>query len=343
LVVHPLLGPFRHMANSRHVEIVKRGADSIARWRRRNPLERLDLFEAPLGGVNLGKADLRYAGLVGADLRRADLRGASLIGADLRMASMEAARLRGATLVDAKLDEAHLERADLRGAALTGATLNRVRPAGADLAKAHLAYTVIGDTDLSGVRGLDQVLHGAPSTIGLDTLFRSAHAIPKAFLSGAGVPDHVGSLLAKGRADPFHTCFISFTDADDRVASRLYADMRAAGVRCWRWKEDARWGRALTGEIDWAVRTYDKLVVILNQSSLGSEAVIREIERALQKEQRDGHEVLFPIRLDDSVFSWAHALQADVVRKVVADFRQWAKRPLYERALARLIEGLKRE
>src|SRR6185369_2926005 len=44
LVVHPLLGPFRHMANSRHVEIVKRGADSIARWRRRNPLERLDLF-----------------------------------------------------------------------------------------------------------------------------------------------------------------------------------------------------------------------------------------------------------------------------------------------------------
>ena len=56
--------------------------------------------------------------------------------------------------------------------------------------------------------------------------------------------------------------------------------------------------------IDEAVRLYDKLIVICSRESLQSPAVIREIERALQKEDemaRQGKEpeVLFPLRLDD--------------------------------------------
>ena len=76
------------------------------------------------------------------------------------------------------------------------------------------------------------------------------------------------------------------------------------------------------GEIDTAIRHYDKLVVICSQHSLESPPVIREIERALQKEDREHRNVLFPIRIDDYLFDeWDHPRKADVVSKVIGDFR----------------------
>lgn len=82
----------------------------------------------------------------------------------------------------------------------------------------------------------------------------------------------------------FHTCFISFTEADDAFSERLYNDLQANGVRCWRWKEGAQWDKTLMHSIDEAVRVYDKLIVVCSEQSLNSPPVIREIERALQKE-----------------------------------------------------------
>ena len=151
--------------------------------------------------------------------------------------------------------------------------------------------------------------------------------------------DYLGSLT--GDALGFYTCFISFTEKDDALSRRLYDDLRTAGVRCWRWKEDAIWGGTLIGEVDSAIRVYDKLVVILSKDALTSEPVIREIERALQKEQREGMAVLFPIRVDDAVFSWEHALQADLTRKVIGDFRQWHDTGTYNAAFNRLIRDLR--
>ena len=79
----------------------------------------------------------------------------------------------------------------------------------------------------------------------------------------------------------------------------------------------------MRGEIDTAIRHYDKLVVICSENSLQSPPVIREIERALQKEDRDHKNVLFPIRTDDYLFeAWEHPRKADVVSKVAGDFRR---------------------
>jgi len=76
------------------------------------------------------------------------------------------------------------------------------------------------------------------------------------------------------------------------------------------------------GEIDTAIRHYDKLVVICSQHTLQSPPVIREIARALQKEDRERRNVLFPIRIDDYLFDeWEHPRKADVVSKVIGDFR----------------------
>jgi len=255
------------------------------------------------------------------DLRTADLSEADLTGADLRWADLRLGNLRGADLT------------------------------GANVAKALCGWTVFGGVDLSEVKGLDTVQHYAPSVLGIDTLFGSKGKIPEAFLRGCGVPEILIQYLPSLMQEPlqYYTCFIAFAETDNAFSERLYNDLQAAGIRCWRWKENAPWGRTLMGEIDSAVRYYDKVIVICSKASLNSPAVLREIERALQKEddlKRQGRdaEVLFPIRLDDCIFTgWEDHRKADVVAKHVGDFRNWQDPASYKKALDRLIRDLRAE
>jgi len=67
----------------------------------------------------------------------------------------------------------------------------------------------------------------------------------------------------------------------------------------------------------------------------------REIERALQREDREKTEVLFPIRIDDYLFEkWVHPRKADVVAKVVGDFRGWKKHEQYKKNFPKLLKAL---
>ncbi|MBZ5672533.1 MAG: pentapeptide repeat-containing protein [Acidobacteriia bacterium] len=90
------------------------------------------------------------------------------LGGDLRGANLIAANLGGADLTAANLGGAHLARANLT--------------------KATIWYTAFGDNDLSDVKGLETVHHGGPSTIGIDTIYKSKGNIPEVFLRGCGVP-----------------------------------------------------------------------------------------------------------------------------------------------------------
>jgi uncharacterized protein YjbI with pentapeptide repeats len=47
------------MANQEHVEIVRQGADAIAKWQKKHPDQRLDLRRADLEGADLRGATLR--------------------------------------------------------------------------------------------------------------------------------------------------------------------------------------------------------------------------------------------------------------------------------------------
>ena len=107
--------------NLEHVEIVKRGAESISKWRETHPNERLDLRGADLGYAYLRGANLLDADLGGANLWNASLRGANLWNASLRGANLGRANLVGANLGRANLVGANLGLADLGGADLGGA------------------------------------------------------------------------------------------------------------------------------------------------------------------------------------------------------------------------------
>ena len=71
--------------------------------------------------------------------------------------------------------------------------------------------------------------------------------------------------------------------------------------------------------------------------------VIREIERALQKEDREHRNVLFPVRIDDYLFDeWDHPRKADVVRVVAGDFRGSDDLATYAKSFPRFLDALNR-
>lgn len=99
------------MANSEHLELVRRGVAALNEFARENHDVAVDLEGADLRGMNLAEASLINARLAGANLEGADLRKARLPSADLSGANLREADLRGASL-----HRANLIGADLRGA-----------------------------------------------------------------------------------------------------------------------------------------------------------------------------------------------------------------------------------
>ena len=285
---------------------------------------------------------------------------ADLSGADLSYAKLRDADLSDAILNTANLTNAYLRGANLSGAILSGANLTDAVLIGACLDSAICSRTIFANVDLSKADSMDKVRHRGPSTLGVDTLFRTKGKIPEPFLRGCGVPEtlinYLPSIMGAMQPIQFYSCFISYSTANEEFAGRLYIDFQAAGIRCWKWDHDARTGRSLWGEIDEAIRVYDKLVLIASEFSLKSPAVNREIERAIVQEDERSKvkskrkkkidtDVLFPVTLDDYIFTkWKHERKVDVTKKVIADARGWdSDAKLYAKVRDKLIRDLKAE
>ena len=245
--------------------------------------------------------------------------------------ALEIPRLGGADLTGEILIQADLTRADLRaaslgGAFLGGADLSRADLHNSDFSDARVGATVFGDNDLSTVKGLETVRHLGPSTIGIDTIYRSKGDIPDEFLRGAGVPDdfiaYIKSLV--GKPVEFYSCFISYSSKDGTFAQRLHSDLQEKGVRCWFAPEDLKMGDKFRMRIDESIRIYDKLMVILSENSIRSSWVEEEVEAAFEKERKQNKLALFPIRLDDAVMEtdqpWAASLRRT---RHIGDFHSW--------------------
>lgn len=261
-----------------------------------------------------------------ADFSEADLSGADLLGADLEGANLTGANLKGANLFGANLTSANLDGTNLEGVSI--------------------AMTIFGNVDLSKVRGLGTVTHEAPSTIGIDTIYRSKGDLPEIFLRGAGVPEpfiaNMKALIAAMSPIEFYSCFISYSSKDQEFAERLHAELRSKNVRCWFAPEDLKIGDQLSPSFDEAIRVHDKLMVLLSENSVGSEWVEKEVETAFEKERRKKRTVLFPIRLDDAVMKTQQAWAADIRRtRHIGDFRGWKDHASYKKAFERLLRDLK--
>lgn len=346
------------MTNRELLRILRRGWQPWNAWREENPdirpdlsradLRGADLSKTDLSGTNLERADLSDAILSSAGLDLANLRWANLYRTDLEGADLSGAILAGAYLTGTDLSDATLSRANLGGADLRRANLYRVILIETDFSDARIGWTVFGNVNLSAVIGLESVIHMGPSTIGIDTLYLSGGKVPDVFLRGCGVPEptieYVHSLVTPGRPIDYYSCFISYSSKNQDFAERLHADLQAKGVRCWFAPEDLKIGDRLRYAIDEAIRVHDKLLLILSETSVESQWVEQEVERALQKErQAPGRTVLFPIRVDEAVMeaeaSWANYLRNT---RHIGNFSQWKEHDAYQRAFQRLLRDLNR-
>ncbi len=307
---------------------------------RRADFHGADLSRAILAGADLGLANLRGANLRTADLNWAFLRDADLSGADLSEAILEDANLQGADLTGADLSTANLQGADLRGANLFGTAVPH-----ANFHEATLGNTRFGDVDLSSARGLLTVKHFAPSTIGIDTFYRSKGEIPEAFLRGAGVPEAFIRLAGTQpqKRERTYSCFVCHSIRDRRFCDRLHADLQAYGVRTWYFQGDAPGPKRFLAELVAHPRMFDKVIVVCSRHSLETPAILRELEDAMRRESESRERILFPLRIDNYMLKeWQYDRKAEVARKVVADFRGWNRSAVkYESAFKELLDALK--
>jgi len=325
-----------------------------------------DLLDANLSGADLSNADLMDACLINtnlcsANLRDADLNGTDLSGADLSNADLSSANLTnvilaGAHLTNVILAGAHLHNANLRGANFRGADFSNAYLGGANLEYANLENanlkcaviegTQFGDRDLRVIKGLETVVHRSPSPLSITSIYKSQGDIPEAFVLGTGVPksflEYMKPLASK--SIEYYTCFISYSSHNEPFAKRLHADLQQSGVSCWFAPEDMKIGDKIRPRIDETIRKYDKLLLIFSQNSIASNWIAYEVEKALDKEPQGIANVLFPIRIDDTILtcntSWAQDIKQT---RHIGDFSHWKDHDTYQQAFSRLLRDLKAE
>jgi len=372
------------MANQEQMEKLKQGVEGWNKWREENPDIKIDLggtdlcwkvslleanlSGADLSGANLREADLSGANLVGANLFGADFSGANLVGADLSRAILWGAILWGADLWGANLSGADLSRANLSGAnfskaILSRANLSRAILSRANLSRAHLYNTIFGDTDLSETKGLEEISHEGPSTIGTDTIERSKGKILEKFLRGCGLSDvdieytklanpnlsneelnavvyRIYDLRAT-RAIQINPLFISYSHKDGEFIDAMEKQLDEKGIRFWRDVHDAIAGR-LEKVVDRAIRQNPITLLVLSKNSVKSDWVEFEAKSARELEKELGRDVLCPVALDDSWKNcdWPGVLRQQIMDYNILDFSKWKDDVEMGKMFKKLIDGL---
>jgi uncharacterized protein YjbI with pentapeptide repeats len=324
------------MANPEHLEILKQGVEAWNKWRNEHPNVLPNLSEVYVGETDLGGAHFSSTDLRAANLESADFGGADLASADLSYAFLNGANFRRSYILETNFN---------------GASLN-----GADFTNANLGGTTFANNDLSEVKGLETAVHRYPSSIGVDTLYKSGGKIPEAFLRGCGVPDDfiifIPSHFGIQQAIQFYSCFISYSTRDEEFARRLYSRMRDEKLRVWFAPEDVKGGQKLYEQIESAIQVHDRLLIVLSERSLQSKWMMTEIRRARKVELREGRRKLFPIRLVDyeTLLAWecfdadtGEDLASEVRQYFIPDFSNWKEHDAFERAFGRLLRDLRDE
>jgi uncharacterized protein YjbI with pentapeptide repeats len=320
------------MANPEHVAKLKEGREAWNEWWKTTR-------ETPnFSGITLNGLNLEHYQLGSADFSGAFLREISFPSAFSPNCSFE-----NAILVHCTLPNMWLVDANFKNSSITATTFHLSFLDYSDFTAAKISYSIFADVSLRGVVGLE-IVESQGNSIGIDTFFKSG-GLPESFLRTSGVPEEFIQYAASlvGKAIEYYSCFLSYSSKDDEFARRLYNDLQGKNVRTWFAPEDLKIGDRFRARIDESIRIHDKLVIILSANSVNSDWVETEVESALEREQKEGKDVLFPIAIDEEGFTSQQPWAADIRRKRhIGDFRKWKSHDDYTAAFDRLVRDLKK-
>ncbi len=316
-----------------------------------------DFSGANLDGVVLAHSRFNHCNFTGASMRETHPGESQFIGCSFERACLERsymvmglfhsaffrADLTHAVASWADFRGANLDEATLRGTVLQNADMSFASLRNAALAHAEILNTTLASTNLGGATGLELVRFSGPALIDPHTV-RLSGGLPVEFLKSAGLPDEVIDFYRSiPGAIHFHSCFISHSDQDRDFAAQLTLDLRNAGIRCWNFRDSLKIGEPMRTTFQQAIHVHDKLLVILSENALASQAVESEVEIAFEDEQKENRRVVFPIRLDAEALHTTVAWASEIRRRYwIGDFSQWGNPEQYATALARLLADLKR-
>jgi hypothetical protein len=370
------------------IELLRGGEAGIAEWNRlRRAREEIpDLSEVNLSGCALRRANFNAARLDDARLSETDLCHATFSGARLRRADLTLADLHHTLFYNAALEGANLNQSNPYGATFTGSFLAgaqlgkslfidtsfiRTDFSAADLSESELWKVRFCDVDLSDVVGLETIKHRGPSTIGIDTLFRSKGKLPDVFLRGCGLspwevlsqqlyrrdlsPPGLSELQSRifdawtnGRFT-LNGCFISYSWKDAGFVDKLRDRLLAEGINVWLDRHNMNAG-TIQDQVWRAIQVHHVVIIVLSKNSVESDWVENELEMARKKEKEQGRAVLCPLSLDDA---WKEMIAASdgpghpsrqlwrtLQQKLILDFSGWDS-PAFDEAFQKLVRGLK--
>jgi hypothetical protein len=148
----------------------------------------------------------------------------------------------------------------------------------------------------------------------------------------------------------FYSCFLSYSHADESFAASLYAALRRGGIAVWYAPNDMMPGEKIVDQIEKAISSADKLLLVLSVRSIASNWVETELRRACRREIAEKQRVLFPVSLlsMSELQRWScfdsdlgTDLAALVRQYFILDFIGWEDRAIFERQVVRLLTGLK--
>ena len=324
------------MANPEHLAILEQGVEVWNQWRKDYPYVQPELSEV--------------------DIRKVDLSGIDLSSADLQRAYMLRVNLDDANLTRSYLSSADIRGTSLRNCNLTQAILGGTNFFNADLENANfsdciLLNTLFNNVDLSRTIGLESVKHNGPSTIGMDTIYKSGGKISPDFLFGCGLPPQfIYEILPLIKAAKhFQNCFLSYSTRDEEFAQLLFSRLREAGVAVWYSPVSIKGGKRQWDQIEQAIESFDRFLLVLSESSIESEWVKSEIRKVFELERRDNKSKLFPISLVsiEALRTWKFLdadtgadLAFEVRNYFIPDFSNWRDSKSFEEIFERLLNDL---
>ena len=144
------------------------------------------------------------------------------------------------------------------------------------------------------------------------------------------------------------TCFISYSHKDEEFAKRLYSRMQRRNLQVWLAAKDIGEGK-IHEQIEMSIKLYDKLLLVLSESSMASDWVKSEIRWAVESGLQEKTQKLFPIRLVDmaTIMQWKYFdadFGKDLAREVrefyIHDFSDWRSRKAFAESFTHLITFL---